>query len=72
MGPELSFSYDNDIRPIAGRCSACGEKMPSPPTDPRDNVDTILWLCHHFIVHKSFKHPASADVPADGQDSVTQ
>ena len=63
MRPELSFSYDADIHPIAGKCTACGEFMPVPTTDPRDNVDTVLWLSQHFLIHRQLKH--SAPPPAD-------
>ena len=65
MKPELSFTYDADMRPIAGKCTACGEQMPAPPTDPRDNVDTILWLSHHFLIHKKLKHAAYPDTSSE-------
>jgi hypothetical protein len=72
MRPELSFSYDANIRPIAGKCTACGEQMPAPPSDPRDNIDTILWLSHHFIVHKQLKHPKPPSDDVADTDFFTQ
>ena len=67
---ELTFTYDAALHPIAGKCSACGEPMPTPPRDPHDSVDTILWLSHHFIVHKTLKHTTSAG--ADNADDLPQ
>ena len=64
MRPELSLTYDRDMRPVAGRCTACGEQMLSPPSAPHDNVDTILWLSHHFLIHKQLKHPTPPDPDA--------
>ncbi len=61
MRPELSFTYDVDIRPIAGKCTACGELMPTRPSDARDNVDAISWFSQHFIVHHQLKHSAPLD-----------
>lgn len=58
MGPELTLTYNAAMQPIGGRCSSCGDSMPAVPTDPRDNVDAILWLSHHFLIHKQLKHPA--------------
>ena len=58
MRPELTLSYDPAMVPIAGKCSACGEQMPPPPSDPRDNVDAVLWLSHQFMIHKQVSHPA--------------
>ena len=71
MKPELSFTYNAEMRPIAGKCTACGEPMPAPPSDPRDNVDNILWLSHHFLIHKKLKHstPPDADA-ADDKDTL--
>jgi hypothetical protein len=66
MRAELSFTYDADMRPIGGTCTACGEQMPTPPSDPRDNVDAIMWLSHHFIIYKRLKHPTP---PIDDTDA---
>jgi len=59
--PELVLSYDDAIHPIAGRCAACGAPMPSPPTDSRDNVDTVKWLSAIFLRHRELKHPLHLD-----------
>ena len=65
MQAELSFAYDANIQPIAGTCSACGEPMPAPPTHPRDSVDAVLWFGHHFLVHRSLKHPTQTGALSD-------
>ena len=67
MGPELSFMYDANIHPVGGKCSACGEDMPEPPTEPRDNVDAILWLAHSFLVHKNLKHSSAESYIRDSR-----
>ena len=58
MRPELTLQYDSAMLPISGKCSACGEQMPSPPSDPRDNVDAVLWFSHHFLIHRKANHPS--------------
>jgi hypothetical protein len=65
--PELALSYDAAIHPIAGKCTACGEQMPPPPTDPRDNVDAVLWLSGSFLQHAQLKHSvrSGSDEPED-------
>jgi hypothetical protein len=58
MRSELSFTYGSDIHPVAGKCTACGEQMPAPPSHPHDNVDTILWFSQDFLIHHQLKHSA--------------
>ena len=70
MKPELAFTYDADMRPVAARCTACGEPMQSPPPDTRDAVDAIIWLSRHFIQHKLSKHPALPDAEAADQTDL--
>ena len=73
MRAELSLTYDAEMRPIAGKCSECGEQMPVPPGDPGDNVDTITGLSHHFLIHKRLKHPTPpARDAADDTDPFTR
>ena len=58
MRPELTFSYDPQMRPLSARCTRCGEQMPTHPTELKEPADAILWLSQQFIEHKRLKHPA--------------
>lgn len=57
MPCELSLSYDADLRPISGKCTLCGEPMPTPPPELTSDADRMMWLSGHFIDHKRLKHP---------------
>jgi hypothetical protein len=61
LRPELAFTYDAAMRPIAAKCTACTEKMPAAPLDLRDAVEVIMWFSRSYIEHKRLKHPERPD-----------
>lgn len=65
--PELTFTYDAEMRPISAKCSACREQMPTPPANLHSTVDLIAWLSASFLEHKRLKHPAPAEASDDLQ-----
>lgn len=56
MKPELTFTYDDEMRPIAARCTGCQEKLPDPPSEFLSGVDAIMWFSRRFAEHCSLKH----------------
>jgi hypothetical protein len=58
MRTELKFVYDDKMHPLSATCSGCGERMPKPPADMKDNADTIVWFSEQYIEHKKLKHPS--------------
>jgi hypothetical protein len=67
MKPELAFTYDADMRPIAAKCTACREVMPAPPANLHGAVDLISWFSAFFLEHKRLKHssPPSSEAVDD-------
>jgi|SRR5215831_1829560 len=57
---ELAISYNHDSLPISGRCTHCGENMPTPDGDLELPGDIVLWLSVRFLEHKKLKHPNSS------------
>lgn len=68
MKPELTSTYDADMRSISAKCSRCGLRMPTPPPNLNSVVDTIAWLLPFFLEHVNLKHPA----PTETQSSHEQ
>jgi len=56
MLSELKIEYDEAMRPISVACTACGEKMPQPPSDLENAADIIMWLSEKYIEHRRLKH----------------
>ena len=56
MLSELKIEYDEAMRPISVACTACGEKMPQPPSDLENPADIIVWLSEKYIEHRRQKH----------------
>ena len=69
MRPELAFTYDADMRPVAAKCTACREQMPPPPPELKDNADLIMWFSRHFFEHRAITHPTPPHDEADNPDT---
>jgi hypothetical protein len=56
MQPELVISYDRDMYPISGTCSACREAMPQSELGITPPKESIERLAEQFRLHLSLKH----------------
>ena len=74
MGQELSLIYDEEMGPVSGRCSGCGQLMPSPPSTLADSADRVLWLSGAFLDHKRISHSnrPSDDPSEEFQAGITE
>jgi hypothetical protein len=53
---EVKIDYDDEMKPVAATCTACGEKMPRPPADLKNAADTISWFSGKYIEHRRLNH----------------
>lgn len=59
MRQELAFTYDEEMRPVAARCTACGDHLLPPPPNIISAVEIIMWFSRRFQEHLQTKpHPA--------------
>jgi hypothetical protein len=56
MRTELTIIYDENIRPVAAVCSACGEEMPKPAPTLQDSADIVKFFSRMFLEHNRVKH----------------
>lgn len=56
MGPELIIEYDMQLKPIAAKCSHCGEKMPRMESKLISSDEISRWFQIQFQLHKRRKH----------------
>jgi hypothetical protein len=54
--PELVIGYDEDTRPVAGVCSACGEIIYEDKSRTEGALDIIRRLSALFRLHIQHKH----------------
>jgi hypothetical protein len=62
---ELAISYDETMRPVAARCTSCGDAMPQPDASLTDAAGIVLWYSKVFLEHKKVKHPNSQKITQD-------
>jgi hypothetical protein len=58
--PELIIGYDDESRPVAGVCSACGEEMPKCEPHMTTASEIIRWFSTQFVFHVGRKHRQQA------------
>jgi len=54
--PELIIGYEEDGRPTAAACSACGEDMPQGEARVTDSAAMIKWFSEQFELHVAQNH----------------
>jgi len=53
---ELKIDYGERMKPISAICTACGEKMLTPPADLENSADIIVWFSEKYVEHRRLKH----------------
>ena len=56
----LTFTFDEQQRPVSAKCPYCGEEMPPPGPGYEAPLAAILWGTEQFLRHKGLQHPESS------------
>ena len=65
----LTFTLDENQRPVTIKCPFCGEEMPPPTPEFDTPLAAILWGTQQFLKHESLRHSEScAQIPVTDGD----